>query len=349
MPDLALRFHKDVLVLSTSVASALSRLGVDAARDAELTLLLEPETIEEICKLEIMAGAQCLVAPTWALTPARLAHAGMEARAVDLARQALACVRSLNPQHVLVEVGPCGLPLDPSSKGSLNENLNQYARAARLFEAEEFDAYFLNGFASCDDLKCALMGVRKVSDAPIVASVRVEADGHLACGRGTWREAVEVMGEYGASVVGFETGLSQEEACGLALQAVEACNLPILAQLRVAQRQPRQQGATADNPYYCADTMMAAADALRRAGVQFLRAVGDATPAYTGALVATTLGSDAVLLTRAASEEDDGAQAGVPQDELAALAEAARARVSAALSAGAQGGRVAGGGDACGA
>lgn len=335
MPDLALRLHKDMLVLSSPIASALERLGVDASRDAELTILLEPETIEEVCKLENMAGAQCLVTPTWGITPARLAHAGMEDRATDLARISLACVRSLTPQHVLVEIGPCGLPLDPSSKASLNENLNQYARAARLFEGEEFDAFLLSGFASCDDLKCALMGVRKVSDAPVIASVTVEGDGTLACGRGTWIEAVEVMAEYGASVAGFETAAPQDEACALVSQAVEACTLPLLAQLHVAKRVSRQQGATADNPYYCADTMMAAADALHRCGVQFLRATGDATPAYTGALVATTMGSDALLLSRAAKNEG----AALPtlastEDELAAFAEAAKARVMAAMAAG---------------
>lgn len=335
MPDLALRFHKDMLVLSSPAASALERLGVDADHDAELTILLEPETIEEVCKLENMAGAQCLVAPTWGIVPARLAHVGMEGRAADLARIATTCVRLLTPQHVLVEIGPCGLPLDPFSKASLNENMNQYARAARLFDGEEFDAFLLSGFASCDDLKCALMGVRKVSDAPVLASVVVDAEGVLACGRGTWAEALEVMAEYGASAVGFETSAPQDAACALVSQAVEACTLPILVQLQVKQRISRQQGASADNPYYCADTMMAAADALHRAGAQFLRATGDATPAYTGALVATVTGSDVLLLSRAAQgEANETASAASTDEELAVFAAAAKARVSAALAAG---------------
>ena len=115
----------------------------------------------------------------------------------------------------------------------------------------------------------------------------------------------------------------------------------MLAQLQVRERSARQQGPTPENPYYCADAMMAAADALRRAGVQFLRATGDATPAYTGALVATTLGSDALLLSRAAELAEGEAEtefaatapaSSASDEDLAAFIAAAKKRVDAAMA-----------------
>ena len=293
MADIALRFYKDMLVLSSPVLSALARLGIDVERDGELTLLLEPDTIEDAYQLESIAGAQCLVADTASITPARLARSGMEARASELAAAALAAVRSLKPQHVLVEIGPCGLPLDASSKNSLNENRDQYARAGRLFANMPFDAFFLNGFASAIDLKCALMGLRKVSDAPIFASVDLAEDGKLANGRDDFESALFVMGEYGAQVAGFSTAAPLEDAVAYASRAAEATPLPLLVQLEVKTRDAHQQAPTRENPYYVPDTMIEAAEALRAAGVQFLRAAGDATPAYTGALVATVMGLDA--------------------------------------------------------
>lgn len=306
MPDIKLRLNKDMLVLSTPVLSALGRLGIDVARDVELTLLLEPDTIEDAYRLESIAGAQCLVAATASMTPARLARAGMEDRAVEVARAALAAVRALAPQHVLVEIGPCGLPLDVSSKASLRENRDQYARAGRLFAQEEIDAFFLNGFATCGDLKCALMGLRKVTDAPVFASVDVAADGTLRSGRGTLEEAMGIMEELEASVAGFSTDAPQDAAAALARRAADATALPLLAQLEVRQRNARQQGPTPENPYYAPDAMVAAAEALRAAGVQFLRAAGDATPAYTGALAATTMGLD-VIAREGAGGEGEGA------------------------------------------
>lgn len=344
MPDIALRFHKDMLVLSAPVLPALERLGVDVDRDAELTLLLEPDTFEEFYKMEAIAGAQCIVAGTGALTPACLTQARMEDRGAELVRLALRAVSAARPQHVLVEIGPCGLPLDASSKASLVENRDQYARAGRLLEGAEFDAFFLEGFEDAVDLKCALMGLRKVSDKPVVVSVNVEADGALCSGRGMLEDALVVAGEFGASVAGFSTSAGQDEAVELTRRAVATTNLPVLVELQVGVRDSRQQGPTPENPYYSPDMMVPAADALRAAGAQFLRAVGNATPAYTGALAATTLGLDARPRKAVPSPVDElpysaGAPgAGEPSDgeglpdELADLVAKTRRRVTEALA-----------------
>ncbi len=340
MPDIDLRLHKDMLVLSAPVLPALQRLGVDVERDAELTLLLEPDTYEDFYKMEAIAGAQCMVAGTGSFTSARLTRVRMEERAADLVRLSLEAVSSVKPQHVLAEIGPCGLPLDPSSKASLNENKDQYARAGRLYADAVIDAFFLNGFSNVVDLKCALMGLRQVSDCAVFASVDVTSDGMLVDGRGTLEEALAVMEEYEASAAGFSTAAGQREAVALAERAAQATVLPLIVQLEVGERNPRQQGPTAQNPYYSPDMMLPAADALRSAGVQFLRAVGDATPAYTGALVAASMGLD---VARSFPEEEgsDGKgaleverenAAELTADALADFVASARRRVSEALN-----------------
>ena len=140
MADIALRFFKDMLVLSSPVTAVLDRQGIDTPRDQALALLLEPETIEEAYRLEAVAGPQCFVLPTAALTPARLAELAMDGKGPELAAHALAAVEPFKPPHVLAEIGPCGLPLDPSSKASLVENRDQYARAAHLFDGQAVDA-----------------------------------------------------------------------------------------------------------------------------------------------------------------------------------------------------------------
>ena len=55
MADIALRFHKDMLVLSSSVSAALERQGVDADRDLEFMNLVEPDSIQDILRLALSA------------------------------------------------------------------------------------------------------------------------------------------------------------------------------------------------------------------------------------------------------------------------------------------------------
>lgn len=299
MADIALRFFKDMLTLSSPVQAALTRQGIDDARDQALTVILEPETIEDIYRLEMAAGPQCLVTPVADFAPARLTALGMEGKGADLARAAVAIPRTFKPQHLLVEIGPCGLPLDPSSKGSLMENRDQYARAAELFANEGFDAFFLNGFSTIEDMKCALMGLRKVSDAPLFASVNVQNDGTLMSGRANLAEAVSVMADLGAAVAGFSTLAAPAASARLAAEAREAlaalgADLCLMTTLVVAERAPRGVVPTPETPYASPDAMLAAAVDLRAAGVQFLRAAGQVTPAYTGVLAAATAGHDVV-------------------------------------------------------
>ena len=324
MPDIALRLNKDMLVLSDPLNARLARQGFDATRDVEFITLFEPDSVRDALRLETLAGATCLVTNTADVTPARLAHLSMEARAREFAVASLDIAQALSPQHVLVEIGPCGLPLDAASKASLNENRSQYARAVRTFADLSFDAFFLNGFATCDDLKCALMGVRQASDLPVFASVDVADDGTLSSGRGTLDEAVAVMDEYGATVAGFETRADAEVAAGLVRRMAQACDLPLLVQLAVAEHDPKQGEPTKENPYYCPDVMVQAAARLRGAGAQFLRATGEATPAYTGALAAAVTGFDVADVADAASPEPD-------EEALEDLLAAARAEIAAAI------------------
>lgn len=343
MPDIQLRFQRDMLVLSAPIDTALARQGVNVALDRQYLNLMEPEAITDALRLETIAGAQCVVATTEDITQARLAHLRMDADAQQLAHAAITAAQRVKPQHLLVEIGPCGLPLDASSKASLNENRAQYANAARAFADEEIDAFFLNGFSSIADLKCALMGLAQVSDRPVFASVALgrcdwtaqEADAQpekeqqasrgekpevsLPFGGGyvavdetiapplpaasrarlaleAWLEAIDAMADLGASVVGFETADPIADALTYAKIAVERTNLPVLAQLRVTNA---PSGAAAKNlvplediDEYTPDTMANAAVKLYGAGVQFLRATGAATPAYTGALAATVTGLD---------------------------------------------------------
>lgn len=332
MADIQLRFNKDMLVLSTPIDKQLERAGMDFARDNELALLIEPEILHETYALEVAVGAQCIVTDTANLTPARLAHSRCTASTSELAEAAIAVVNELIPQHVLVELAPCGLPLDAESADSLNENRDQYERAARAFSELEplFDAFFLNKFVNTSDLKCALMGIRKVSDKPIFASVDL-AKGHAndftlgGKGRETIRDAVAVMAEYGAQVMGFSIEADPNTVQLITEQAKTTCVLPLLVQLVVREVDPEQTKPTEDNPYFEPDTMVDAAERLQAAGVQFLRAVGNATPSYTGALVAATMGEnvsiDAFELLVKISDDQD----------LEELANTLRTRLDAAL------------------
>lgn len=296
MADLALRFHRDPLVLSAPIDELLARQDVDASAEREFLDLLEPETVFELQKLDHMVGAQCMVTNTYDITQARLAHKRFENQSAEIASSSVRLLKQLQPQHIIASIGPTLLPIDPDSRASLKQNRDQYARAAQDF-GEGIDAFLLDGMASITDLKCALMGVRMVSDLPILASVNVEEDGTLRGRDTSLEEAIAAMVDLQASVVGFSAKAKLSSVLALVKRAVAATELPLLVQLEVGEHDERDVNPgfrpvelTDENPYRTSDALFDAANALLPAGVQFLRAVGHATPSYTGALVIATDG-----------------------------------------------------------
>jgi len=104
------------------------------------------------------------------------------------------------------------------------------------------------------------------------------------------------MVDQGVSVIGFETPEPAFRAVDYAKQAAEITDRPLLAQLRITLdpnvRQPAPLKPLEDILDHTTDTMAPTAVKLYGAGVQFLRATGNATPSFTGALAATVFGLD---------------------------------------------------------
>ena len=290
MADIELRFHHDMLVLSSPLNEHMRRQGFSEADGLELLCVTEEEAVEEALRLEMLAGAQCLVTPTAGITEARLAHQRLESNAKEVLEAAMSVTKRFKPQHVIAEIESTGLPIDPDSKSSLMANRDQYSQAAKLFEEEQVDAFLLNNLYSLSDLRCALMGVRRVSDRPIMASVKTDAQGMLLGRNQSIEDAVAVMVEYEANVVGVTVKADLEDACALVRRMAAVCSLPLLVQLEVNPETSKLPKHTHEDPYWSADTMVQALLQLRAAGAQFVRAVGKATPSYTGALATTAMG-----------------------------------------------------------
>lgn len=113
MPDIQMRFNKDMLVLSTPLDYQLASQGFDPS-DREYVVLCEPELIEEAFKLEKSIDVPCFVTPTEGITEARLAYARFEGRSDDMARIAYETAAQFSPQHLIGGNWPYRLAARPN-------------------------------------------------------------------------------------------------------------------------------------------------------------------------------------------------------------------------------------------
>lgn len=294
MSDIALRFNYDMLVLSEPMDRELQVQGFTDEADRAYVVLCEPELIEESFRFEQIIATPCFVTPTEDITNARLAHARFEGQAHDMALHAYEAAARFSPQHIIAAVAPTGLPLDEWSAPSLKQSKLQYHDAVRALMEFPFDALFFSGFQNPIDAQCALMGARSIYDGPIMLSFSLTSDATLPGSRHDLGAAVSRADEYGADVIGIRSAAAIDELEETIDLLKARTDKPLLVELVVGRHDERQFAPTSENPYPIPDTMVDAALKLRAWGVQFLRAVGDATPSYTGALVAATSGLDVV-------------------------------------------------------
>jgi len=330
VPDISLRFNKDLITITPPAESYLCTAEDEDALHACLVGLLEPETLEHTYRMIMATGAQCVSAPTTAFTPARLRSLGMEAYADVLASNALEAAHAFSPQHVLLEANPCNLPFDPSKKADMKEYCSQYTSFGRLFENlnstqnatalplgadimpsltlsnEDIDGYLLSRFNSLGEMKCALIGLRKVTDRPIFTSMHF-SDNALTADSESIETACRGCEDLESAVFGIEVDVIEntdfDAAIELVGRAKAACNLPLMVDLVLHERTEKAQaapGATrtqrqADALVLKPDIMFDFGLALHKAGVQFVRASGKASLSHTAVLAAATTGLDTII------------------------------------------------------
>ena len=229
MPDIEIRFHKDMLVLSAPIEYALERQGIDVRSDAEFVSLMEPETVHDALKMHMTAGAQCLVTNTEGICEARLAHKRMEGRTAELAAAALESAQECKPQHLVCEVGTCGLPLDAGSETSRAQNMEQYEDAVRAFGDHGFDAVLMNGLRSAADVECAVAGARAATDRPVFASVDLQQDGTFA--GGSFEDVAAALDK--ADVAGIACAGDEQTLSDAVRRLAALTDKPILVQIEL--------------------------------------------------------------------------------------------------------------------
>src|SRR5512139_843247 len=179
MPDIMSRIGREVLVCDGAMGTMLQRAGMPAGACPEQLNVLEPETIPEIHRLYMLAGSQCSITNTFGGTRAKLREWGLDDEVESLNRAAVRIAREAGAQHILADVGPTGLVLEPLGSATFEEAFELFAEQITALAAERPDAIFMETFTDIAEVRCAVLAARSVTDLPIFASVTFGAAGRM--------------------------------------------------------------------------------------------------------------------------------------------------------------------------
>lgn len=293
MPDVMKRLGHEMLVLDGAMGTMLQRAGMMPGTCPELLNVTEPEMIASILDYYKLAGSDCTITNTFGGSAPKLAEYGLGDRVEELNRAAVRIAKRHGAPHVLADIGPTGLVMQPLGPATFREVFDAFAEQAAALAAEGPDAIFLETFTDIAEARCAVLAVRSVCDLPVFASVTFGLSGRMDLSGTEPETAAVVLEAAGASAVGLNCGLGPEQMLPLAARMVSATTLPVIVQPNAGL--PRLEDGETVFPG-TPDEMGVFAAAAREAGVAAVGSCCGSSPSFTGAIFDEISGRECVAV-----------------------------------------------------
>ncbi len=282
MPGIESRLGRDMLVLEGGLATILDRYGMGGEECPEVLNIIEPDLVTEIHRLFNLAGATCAISNTFGASSPVLDRAGLSDRVFDINAEGVRLARAAHPQHVLGDIGSCGI--DPTDEESASLAREAYSEQAAALASANPDAIYIEAMTSLADALCALDATVHSCDLPVIVSVTVAPDGAMTRCRTPIEEAAAALEAHGASAVGISCSLVPGSIAAVAERLAHCCDLPLLASPDVGMVSVTEDGQI--NYSGTTDEMESAAVMLRKLGFSIIGSCCGSTPAFTGAIYA---------------------------------------------------------------
>ncbi len=282
MPDIKMRLGREVLVIDGALGTMIQRYEVPAEQCKDQLNLTAPEIIEQIARDYVMAGAECITTNTFGSSRVKLAEYGVEDQLVEINRAGVEIARRAGAQHVLGDIGPTGLVLEPLGDAKFDDVFAVFAEQAEALASARPDALVIETMTDIAEARCALLAARSVCDLPVFVTCTFGYNGRMDLSGTDPATAAVILEAAGATAVGMNCGLGPEQMLPLVEQMAAATALPIMV-LPNAGLPQLVDGATVfpGTP----DEMGQYAARFVDAGASLVGSCCGSSPAFTGAIM----------------------------------------------------------------
>ena len=230
MPDILNRLGREVLIVDGAMGTMLHRAGMPSGQCPEELNVTNPEMVLDVHHAYVTVGAECISTNTFGGSRPKLAEFGLGDRVEELNRAAVKLARRSGAQHILADVGPCGLVMEPLGPATYDEVFDIFVEQVSALVAENPDAIALETFTDLAEIRCALLAARSVTDLPVIASMTFGLSGRSELSATDPETAAVVLEACGATVVGMNCGLGPEQMLPLVERMAAATALPLIVQ-----------------------------------------------------------------------------------------------------------------------
>lgn len=220
--------NKEILVADGATGTNLIARGLPGGLTAESWVVNQPESIIQLHKDFIEAGANIILTSTFSATSIRLKGSVLEGKADYINRKAVELAKTAVGEtdvYIAGSLGPVGQLLKPYGPLDIDNVTNAYAEQARSLSEAGADLLVVETQFDMGEINAAIQGVRSISKLPLVVSLSYDRGQRTMMGISP-NQAGRELEELPVDIIGINCGRSLDE------------NLQNLASLRQITTKP---------------------------------------------------------------------------------------------------------------
>ena len=236
MPDLMRRLAGGkVLVADGAMGSMLMQAGLEPGECPEKMNLDHPEVVADIAKRYREAGAYIVQTNTFGGSPLKLATYSVDDKTELINRSAVRLAREAAGDEVCVAAscGPTGGLLQPYGDLQPEQMAEAFERQIKALVAEGVDIIFIETMTDLAEARIALRQAKRLSpETPVAVTMTfdVTPSGFRTIMGTAVEEAVRVLLDEGADILGSNCGIGSETMVEVAREFRKHTDCPLLIQ-----------------------------------------------------------------------------------------------------------------------
>lgn len=228
----------EILVGDGAIGSMLIAHGLESGQCPDLITLEAPEVLAAIGRQYLEAGSELLTTNTFGASPLKLADYGLDDKAEEINRNAVAILREVaaGEAYVSASCGPSGCILEPYGDTSEEAVYTSFER--QMSALSDVDVICIETMSDLREAALAVRAAKAVQpDKPVLATMTFDETprGFFTIMGTSVADACAGLLEAGADVVGSNCGNGLEKMIEIAADFRAATASPVLIQSNAGQ------------------------------------------------------------------------------------------------------------------
>lgn len=213
-------------LIDGGLGSMLQSMGLNPGESPELFMLKNPETLLNVHKSYVEAGANIITACTFGANRLKL---GSPEKVGEVIRTAVNIAKNSGAEYVALDIGPVGTMLEPIGSLTFEKAYDIFAQQVKLGAQAGADLIIIETVSDLLEMKAAILAAKENSNLPIIATMTFEGDGRTFLGTDAKTAAVTIS-SLGVDALGVNCSLGPNELLGVVETMLEYSTVPVAVQ-----------------------------------------------------------------------------------------------------------------------